>query len=75
MPTPVRQAFDSFEVLATNSSGVQQPSTAGVMQSQQNNATATATTTNPFSSNSTTGRSGNSTTNLFNPEGENPIFG
>ena len=50
MPAFVRQAFDSFELLATNSSGVQQLTTAeGQQRSQQNNAATTA----PSFSNST----------------------
>lgn len=57
MPTFVRQAFDSFELLA-NSSQIQQPITAAQQQSQQNNATDL---TNPLSSNSATGSNSNTT--------------
>lgn len=41
MPTFIRQAFDSFELLAANSSQIQQPVTEAQQQSQQNNATDT----------------------------------
>ena len=58
MPTFVRQAFNSFELLAANSSQLQQPMTAGAQQqSQQNNTT----TTSPFSSNSTISTNSNAT--------------
>jgi hypothetical protein len=59
LPEGTDEAIDSFELLATNSSGVQQPTTAGVMQSQQDNTT---TTTSPFSSNSTISTNSNETT-------------
>jgi hypothetical protein len=60
MPPVVRQAFDSFELLATNSSRIQQSTTTAdaQQQSQQNNATDI---TNPLSSNSATGSNSNIT--------------
>src|SRR5215217_6457148 len=60
MPTFVRQAFDSFELLA-NSSEIQQPMTEA-QQSQQNNATAATTTPHFSSNNSTTSTNSNAAT-------------